>query len=61
MRNVKRLITRIFSNQIINIFSLTSFKFGYGYHFGSSLPMSVSMKLMNNSDQLGRPFEKKNS
>lgn len=56
--NIKSLITRIFSNQIKNIFSLTSFKFGYGYHFGSSLPMSGSRK-MNNSDHLGRPFGKK--
>ena len=55
---IKRLITKIFSNRIINIFSVTSFRFGYGYHFGSSLPMSNKIK-NNKSDKLGRPFAKK--
>ena len=52
------MITKIFSNRIINIFSVTSFRFGYGYHFGSSLPMSNKIK-NNKSDKLGRPFAKK--
>lgn len=56
--NITKLITKIFSNQIKKVFSLASFKFGYGYHIGSSFPMSIKKKI-NTSDKLGRPCKKR--
>jgi hypothetical protein len=50
---VLKIINSHFKKKIFQIFKLDKKKFGYGYHVGSSFPMSFSKKT-GHSDKIGR-------
>ena len=57
---IKKIISYIFEKKIFCLFSRSNFGFGFGYHYGSCLPMSVKRNKYN-SDFLGRPLGCKNT
>lgn len=55
---VEKDISKFFKNKVFQIIKIKK-RFGYGYHFGASFPMS-NKKKTNKSDRLGRIFNMKN-